>query len=170
LQIADCRLQIDRRRWPGRGAALGLCWLALAVFPGGAGAAAPAAERAPDLWEKFGVVEFADGQPAPAFALQDLDGRILAWNPGAARMYGWNEAEALLMNVRDRIPEALQKDALAKVHDLSRAAILEPYRTQRLTKDGAVVEVWMTATALVNEAGQMYAIVTTERAKESKID
>jgi len=71
-------LQIDRRRWPGRGAALGLCWLALAVFPGGAGAAAPAAERAPDLWEKFGVVEFADGQPAPAFALQDLDGRTHA--------------------------------------------------------------------------------------------
>jgi two-component system CheB/CheR fusion protein len=101
-----------------------------------------------------------------AITVQDLDGRILAWNPGAARMYGWNEAEALLMNVRDRIPEALRKDALAKVHDLSRAEILEPYRTQRLTKDGAVVEVWMTATALVNEAGQMYAIATTERMNE----
>ncbi len=101
-----------------------------------------------------------------AITVQDLDGRILAWNPGAARMYGWSETEALLMNVRDRIPEALRKDALAKVHDLSRAEILEPYRTQRLTKDGAVVEVWMTATALVNEAGQMYAIATTERMNE----
>ena len=101
-----------------------------------------------------------------AITVQDLDGRILAWNPGAARMYGWSEAEALLMNVRDRIPEALRKDALAKVHDLSRAEILEPYRTQRLTKDGAVVAVWMTATALMNEAGQMYAIATTERMDE----
>jgi PAS domain S-box-containing protein len=30
-----------------------------------------------------------------AVTVQDLDGRILAWNPGAVRMYGWSEAEAL---------------------------------------------------------------------------
>ncbi len=99
-----------------------------------------------------------------AITVQDLDGRILAWNPGAVRMYGWSEAEALAMNVRDRIPEGLREEALAKLHQLSRAEILEPYRTQRITKDGAVVEVSMISTALVNEAGQMYAIATTERA------
>jgi two-component system CheB/CheR fusion protein len=99
-----------------------------------------------------------------AIAVQDLDGRILAWNPSAVRLYGWSEAEALLINVRDRIPPGRQEEALAKVHLLNIAEVLEPYRTQRLTKDGAVVEVWMTATALLNEAGQMYAIATTERA------
>ncbi|MDD4927798.1 MAG: chemotaxis protein CheB [Gallionella sp.] len=101
-----------------------------------------------------------------AITVQDLNGRILAWNPGAVRMYGWSEAEALLMNVRERIPEGLRKRALSKVHQLSLAEILKPYRTQRLTRSGASVEVWLTATALVNEAGQMYAIATTERAKE----
>ena len=101
-----------------------------------------------------------------AITVQDLDGRTLAWNPGAERMYGWSETEALLMNVRDRIPDALRKDALAKALQVSRAEILEPYRTQRITKNGTVVEVWMTATALMNEAGQMYAIATTERARE----
>ena len=81
-------------------------------------------------------------------------------------MYGWSEAEALAMNVRDRIPEdAARGRRLAKIHQLSRAEVLEPYRTQRITKDGAVVEVSMTSTALVNEAGQMYAIATTERAR-----
>jgi two-component system CheB/CheR fusion protein len=35
--------------------------------------------------------------------------------------------------------------------------------------NGNVVEVWMTSTALVNEAGQMYAIATTERPRISKI-
>ena len=84
-------------------------------------------------------------------------------------MYGWSETEALVMNVRDRIPEGLREEALAKLHQLSRAEILEPYRTQRITKDGNVVEVWMTSTALVNEAGQMYAIATTERTRESKL-
>jgi two-component system CheB/CheR fusion protein len=104
-----------------------------------------------------------------AMTVQDLDGRIIAWNPGAVSMYGWSEAEALLMNVRDRIPKELREEALAKVHQLSLAEILEPYRTKRITKKGAVVEVWMTATALVNDAGQMYAIATTERTRESKM-
>lgn len=101
-----------------------------------------------------------------AITVQDLDGRILAWNPGAVRMYGWSEAEALDMNVRDRIPEGLQEEELAKAHQLSQAEILGPYPTQRLAKDGAVVEIWTTSSALVNEAGQIYAIATTERLKE----
>ena len=104
-----------------------------------------------------------------AITVQDLDGRILAWNPGAVRMYGWSETEALAMNVRDRIPESLRKDALAKVHQLSVAEILEPHLTQRITKNGSTVEVSIISTALVNEAGQMYAIATTERAREPKM-
>jgi two-component system, chemotaxis family, CheB/CheR fusion protein len=99
-----------------------------------------------------------------AITVQDLEGRIIAWNPGAVRMYGWSEVEALALNVRDRIPLPLRQDALAKVHELSLAEILQPYRTQRLTKSGVAVEVWMTATALKNVSGQMYAIATTERA------
>jgi len=54
-----------------------------------------------------------------------------------------------------------------KVQQLSRARVLEPYLTQRLTRSGNTIEVSLTATALVNEAGQVYAISTTERALES---
>jgi two-component system CheB/CheR fusion protein len=104
-----------------------------------------------------------------AITVQDLDGRILAWNPAAVRMYGWSEAEALAMNVRDLIPERLQEETLAHIDLLSRAEILEPYRTQRINKDGMVMEVLMTSTALINEAGEVYAIATTERAKGAKI-
>ncbi|MBM9518457.1 PAS domain-containing protein [Desulforhopalus vacuolatus] len=99
-----------------------------------------------------------------AITVQDLQGRILAWNPGAVRMYGWSEAEALLMNARDRIPKRLQKEALDEVYQLSQAHILEPHLTRRIAKDGSVVEVSIISTALIDEAGQMYAIATTERA------
>ena len=101
-----------------------------------------------------------------AITVQDLNGRIIAWNPGAERLYGWSEEEALLMNVSNRIPENQRKKALDKVINLSHANIIEPYRTQRMTKSGAVKDVWITATALVNEAGQMYAVATTERVSE----
>ena len=67
------------------------------------------------------------------------------------------------MNVRDRIPNGARKNALAKLLQLGKAEILEPYRTQRITIDGTVKEVSIISIALVNEAGQMYAIATTER-------
>ena len=98
-----------------------------------------------------------------AVTVQDLEGRILAWNPGAVRMYGWTEDEALAMSVGDRIPAQLRKDAMAKMRQLSQSRILEPYHTQRLAKDGTVLEVCITATALLNDAGNIYAVATTER-------
>jgi len=98
-----------------------------------------------------------------AITVQDLEGRILAWNEGAVRIYGWSEAEALKMNARDRIPVGLRNESLAKVDQLSHAQILAPYRTQRIAKDGAVLEVSMISTALLNKEGHVYGIATTER-------
>ena len=98
-----------------------------------------------------------------AITVQDLEGRITAWNPGAVRLYGWSEAEALRMNVRDRIPKAQLAKALGRVRELSESVILEPYHTQRLAKDGRLVNVTLTSTALIDEAGDVYAIATNER-------
>jgi two-component system CheB/CheR fusion protein len=99
-----------------------------------------------------------------AITVQDLAGHIIAWNPGATRLYGWSEAEALALNAQDRIPKALHASALAKLLQLGQAEILEAYRTQRLNKSGALMEVSIISTALVDETGKMYAIATTERA------
>jgi two-component system CheB/CheR fusion protein len=98
-----------------------------------------------------------------AVLLQDMEGRILAWNPAAEKLYGWSEAEALQMNIRELTPEGLRKEAVEMVRKLSVSDVLEPYRTQRINKDGTVVEVWLTATALLDRDGQLYAISTTER-------
>jgi two-component system CheB/CheR fusion protein len=98
-----------------------------------------------------------------AITVQDLDGRTIAWNPGAVRMYGWSEAEALTLNVRERIPPDMQKEALERVHQLAKAATLESYQTVRLNKEGTRMSITLTSTALVNEFGRTYAIATTER-------
>jgi two-component system CheB/CheR fusion protein len=98
-----------------------------------------------------------------AIMLKDLDGRIMAWNPAAERLYGWSEAEALQMNIRELIPEAEQAGYLLQVQQLCSNMQLKPYRTARIAKDGTIKQVWLTATALLNEAGQVYGIATTER-------
>ncbi len=99
-----------------------------------------------------------------AITVQDMEGRILAWNPGAVRLYGWTESEALAMHVRELIPPGQEDAALEVVRQLSRAEILAPYRAQRITKDGRTVAVALTATVLENESGTAYAIATTSRA------
>ena len=100
-----------------------------------------------------------------AVTVQDLAGAILAWNPAAARIYGWNEAEALRMNVAGRIPEALRESERTKAETIARGEILPAYTSQRLTKDGRTVAVEISVTALVNEAGRIYGIATTEHAQ-----
>ena len=99
-----------------------------------------------------------------AITVQDLQGLTLAWNPAAERLYGWTEAQALNLNVRERIPLPLQDAALVQVQQLSKAEILAPYLTKRLTQEGKLVDISITATGLFNEVGEVYAIATTERA------
>jgi two-component system CheB/CheR fusion protein len=98
-----------------------------------------------------------------AIAVQDLQGRILAWNPGAVRMYGWSESEALAMNMRKRIPKEQTEKELALLKKIALGDKIEPFQTQRLAKGGNSVKVWLTASALIDEAGKLYAISTTER-------
>ena len=123
-----------------------------------------ALEKANDLLRLAVVVRDSHD----AITVQDLDGQTLAWNPGAVRLYGWSEAQALKMNVRERIPAELREGALAALASLSRAEVLQPYKTQRLTLSGQVLDVSIVSTALMDAQGAMYAIATTERAKAPK--
>ena len=98
-----------------------------------------------------------------AMTAQGFEGRILAWNPAAVRAYGYSEAEALALNIRQFIPD----DALAD-HELMLTQIrggrpLEPYRTRRRHRDGRELEVSVVATLLLDPTGAPYALGTTER-------
>jgi two-component system CheB/CheR fusion protein len=101
-----------------------------------------------------------------AILSQDMEGRILAWNPAAERMYGYTEAEALAMNVRRLIPPGRQAEAASILWRLASAKGMEPIRLQRIAKGGRIVEVWATATALVGDDGETYAVAMTERPAE----
>jgi len=99
-----------------------------------------------------------------AMVVQDMSGHILAWNPGAVRMYGWSEAEALSMNILDMMQESDRDQALAALKQEGHAGVIEAQVIKRMTKDGRTVPVSIIVSALVNEAGNTYAIATTERA------
>lgn len=96
-----------------------------------------------------------------AVTVQDLRGKVLAWNRGATRIYGWTENEALQLSLDQMVPPGV--DAPALLLQLCQAPPLEPFRWRRLTRSGATVEVGLTATALVKQSGEVYAIALTER-------
>jgi two-component system CheB/CheR fusion protein len=97
-----------------------------------------------------------------AITVQDLEGRILAWNPGAERLYGWSEAEALTMSIRQLVPESEREDVLTRLQRPMTAGGAELRRMRRIKKDGSTVEVAVTSSTLVNNTGQPYAVATTE--------
>jgi two-component system, chemotaxis family, CheB/CheR fusion protein len=98
-----------------------------------------------------------------AVTIQDLDGRIRAWNPAATRMYGWTEDEAIGMSSLQLAPEDTREEIDAMLTQLAAGGSPDPFRTRRNTKDGRVVAVWLTVTALVDGTGSVYAFATTER-------
>lgn len=98
-----------------------------------------------------------------AITMQDLQGNIIAWNPGAEKLYGWSETEALKMNVKERIPLKLQTKDSKKINELSSLKALQVYKTQRLKKDGTLIDVHVISSSLLDNHGMLYAVATTER-------
>jgi len=98
-----------------------------------------------------------------AITVQDFKGNIRFWNLGAKRMYGYTKAEALKMNVRQIAPKNGRDDALALLKRLREGEEVRSFEAQRLTKDGRLIDVWITVTTLTDKAGNLAAVATTER-------
>jgi two-component system CheB/CheR fusion protein len=64
------------------------------------------------------------------------------------------------MNISNMIPKNREGEELTTLNKRIHAEVLEPYRTQRFSK---IVEVWLTATSVVNKTGEVYAIATIGR-------
>jgi two-component system CheB/CheR fusion protein len=98
-----------------------------------------------------------------AITVQDIDGNVLAWNKGAEQMYGWSQAEALQMNVRQLVPEGKNIELEEFTKKLKNGEIVNSLGTQRLCKNGKTMDVWLTVTALKDDSGKLVEIATTER-------
>jgi len=97
-----------------------------------------------------------------AITVQDFDGNIIDWNKGATQMYGYSEAEALKMNIQNIVPAGKKAEALAFVKKLQKKDV-KSFKTERLTKDGKILKVWLTVTKLTDDQGEPTSIATTER-------
>ncbi len=98
-----------------------------------------------------------------AITVQDLLGNIKAWNRGAEKMYGYTEAEALEMNITQVVPPDKKKEEIEYLQRIASGQIVESFETQRITKNGKVLDIWLVVTCLKDDSGLIDSIATTER-------
>jgi PAS domain S-box-containing protein len=98
-----------------------------------------------------------------AITVQDFEGNVISWNLGAERMYGYRKAEAMKMNISRLIPGHKRNEILAMDEWLKKRGNIDCFETTRLTKDGRILHISLTATLLKNETGKPVAVTTTER-------
>jgi PAS domain S-box-containing protein len=98
-----------------------------------------------------------------AITILDFEGNIISWNLGAERIYGYNEAEAMKMNISRILPDHKQDEMISLARRLLKGENIEFFETQRLTKNNRILDISLTATLLKDEKGKPFAITTTER-------
>jgi two-component system sensor kinase FixL len=98
-----------------------------------------------------------------AVLVLDLDGRITNWNAGASRMYGYSKQEAKQMTIFDIVPEQHQGEMRTMLDQIRNGLRVDSFESQRRTKDGRILNVWLTVTALMDYGKRPAYVATTER-------
>jgi PAS domain S-box-containing protein len=95
-----------------------------------------------------------------AIVSKTLDGIITSWNPGAERVFGFTAAEAigqpmLILFPPDRVDE--EHHILARI---GRGERVQSFETVRVRKDGTRIDVSVTISPIINEAGTIIGAST----------
>src|SRR3954470_3435637 len=91
-------------------------------------------------------------QSSDAIIIHDLEGRISFWNPAAERMFGYHMDEIAGRSATLLTPPERRDEIQENLNTVKRRALIEMLETQRVTKDGRVVDVALSAAPLVDPA------------------
>jgi PAS domain S-box-containing protein len=86
------------------------------------------------------------------------DRTITLWNPAAERLFGWKATEVVGLNLAF-IPEELKAEHNAVLEHVAAGGQVS-FATRRIRKDGALLDLRIDTSGLVNSAGQMIGWVS----------
>ncbi|MBV8144355.1 MAG: PAS domain S-box protein [Gammaproteobacteria bacterium] len=99
------------------------------------------------------IVESSDD----AIVSKTLEGRILSWNPGATRIFGYQPAEVIGKPITIIIPEELHAEELQILAKLRRGERIDHFDTVRVTKDGRRLAISLTVSPVRAADGTVIA-------------
>lgn len=102
-------------------------------------------------------------QSNDAIYIHDHEGKIISWNEGAEKIYGYSEEEALIMKIWNIIPDYMQIETGEIVNEILFGKRIQDLPTQRITKHGKIIDVLFSATVLNKGSKEQLSIAITER-------
>jgi len=91
------------------------------------------------------------------------DGILDTWNQGAKRLYGYSAAEVIGRPVSILIPPHLAGDEAAIMKKVRRGQCVDHYETQRLARDGRLVDISLTASPIKDARGALIGVAAVGR-------
>jgi PAS domain S-box-containing protein len=103
------------------------------------------------------------GSSDDAISSRDLEGRVMSWNPGAERLYGYKASEVLGQQ-RDSFHQPEQAAEMReRLAELQRTGKPQHFETQRLRKDGSMAEVSVKLSPLYGQDGRILGFAAISR-------
>jgi PAS domain S-box-containing protein len=111
---------------------------------------------------------------AEAIICVSADDRVLSFNRGAEKIFGWTTAEILGQPFAVLLPE--EELARGEIEWMRRTTIaqgaIRDFETRRKTKDGRILDVSLTRTAVYDEAGRLigYSAILRDISDKKRIE
>jgi PAS domain S-box-containing protein len=112
-------------------------------------------KRAEDTQRKLAAIVQSSDDAIMSVSLNDV---ITSWNPGAQRMYGYTEAEALGQPITMIIPPKLREEEAEILRRIKAGDSLEHSETIRMAKSGNRLDVSLTISPIRDSAGKVVGV------------
>jgi hypothetical protein len=89
-------------------------------------------------------------QTGDAIMIHDLDGNISFWNPAAERLFGYAQQEIIGHSAALLTPNGHEEELKQNLAAIAERRFIENYDTQRVTRDGRLINVSLSAAPLVD--------------------
>ncbi len=117
-------------------------------------------QRAEDsLSNVAAIVESSDD----AIIGEDLNSIITSWNQGAEKIFGYPAGEMMGTSIRRLIPASQQDEEDQILARIKRGEKLDHFETIRQTKDGRLIDVSITTSAIKDAAGKIVGVSKVAR-------
>ncbi|WP_313618102.1 PAS domain S-box protein [Agrobacterium sp.] len=85
----------------------------------------------------------------------DLDMVITSWNAAAERLYGYSSQEAIGRSVMMLVPDDRAEEEPEILRQIRAGQVVNRYETQRLRKDGSLVDVLLSVSPIIDPSGRV---------------
>jgi len=113
--------------------------------------------------EKIKILADAVESSDDAIITESLDGSIISWNKGAEQIYGYSAQEILGKNSAVFEPENLKGEIKQLIEKIKKREKIRRYRTLRVRKDGARINVSVTLSPIFDASGELVAVSAIAR-------